>query len=187
MGAIESEYAGSGPTLAVLGDSITDQSRAELHHALDPHYRTKIGAVTGEGYGSGPLSVAAGEGRVLMLEAATQYARDDPAMVVIALGTNDAWNPRLRLDTAKAAMVEMIAKFSASCVVGVEVTEWSEAEGYNRDEARTLNGQLRDLADVVVPALPPSDVGADMIHPKVEGRKAFANAVASGVRKCAAG
>ena len=65
------------------------------------------------------------------------------------------------------------------------VSEWSEAENYDRDEARSLNAQLRDLADVVVPALEPADVGADMIHPTTEGRTAFAQAVASGVRKCA--
>jgi lysophospholipase L1-like esterase len=186
-GEIESEYAGSGPALVVLGDSIADQSRAELHRVLDPHYRTKIAALTGEGFGNGPLSAASGDGRALMLEAATDYARDDPVTVVIALGTNDAWNPRLGLDAAQAAMDDMVAMFPDSCVVGVEVSEWSEAENYDREEARALNEQLRTLVDVVVPALPPSDVGADMIHPRPEGRTAFAHAVASGVGECGSG
>jgi len=185
MGLIEDDYAGSGPTLVILGDSITDHSRAELHRALDPHYRTKIGAVVGEGFGGGPLSSAVGEGRSGMLGAATAYARDDPSTVVIALGTNDAWSPQLGLDAATEAMADMIARFPESCVVGVAVSEWSEAENYDRDEARSLNAQLGDLADVVVPALQPSDVGADMIHPTTEGRAAFAQAVASGVRRCA--
>jgi lysophospholipase L1-like esterase len=185
VGLIEHDYAGSGSTLVILGDSITDRSRAQLHRALDPHYRTKIGAVTGEGFGGGPLSAAVGEGRKGMLEAATEYARDDPSTVVIALGTNDAWNPQVGLNAATEAMAAMIAKFPESCVVAVAVSEWSEAENYDRDEARSLNAQLRNLADVVVPALESSDVGADMIHPTTEGRMAFAQAVASGVRRCA--
>jgi lysophospholipase L1-like esterase len=185
VGVIEDDYAGSGPTLVILGDSITNQSRAELHQVLDPHYRTKVGAVTGEGFGGGPLTAAVGEGRRGMLEAAAEYALDDPSTVVIALGTNDAWNPQLGLDAAKEAMAAMVATFPESCVVGVAVSEWSEAENYDRGEARSLNAQLRDLADVVVPALEPSDVGADMIHPTTEGKTAFAQAVASGVRTCA--
>jgi lysophospholipase L1-like esterase len=185
VGLIEDDYAGSGPTLVILGDSITDHSRAQLHRVLDPRYRTKIGAVTGEGFSGGPLSAAVGEGRRGMLEAATKYARDDPSTVVIALGTNDAWNPLLGLDAATEAMADMIVKFPESCVVGVAVSEWSEAENYDRDEAQSLNAQLRDLADVVVPALEPADVGADMIHPTTEGRTAFAQAVASGVGRCA--
>jgi hypothetical protein len=44
MGEIDSEYSGSGPTVVVLGDSIADLSRRELHRVLDPHYRTKIAA-----------------------------------------------------------------------------------------------------------------------------------------------
>lgn len=183
-GEIESEYAGSGPALVVLGDSIADQSRAELHRALDPHHRTKIAAVTGEGFGYGPLSAASGEGRALMLEAATEYARDDPTTVVISLGTNDAWNPRLGLDAATEAMADMVAMFPDSCVVGVEVSEWSDAENYDRAEARALNERLGDLVDVTVPALGPSDVGDDMIHPRPEGKKTFARSVASGVGRC---
>jgi lysophospholipase L1-like esterase len=184
MGAIESGYSGSGPTLVVLGDSITDQSRDELHQVLDPHYRTKIAAVTGEGFANGPLSASLGKGRAVMLETATDYARGKPTKVVIALGTNDAWNPRLSLDATHDAMAKMVAMFIESCVVGVEVSEWSEAESYDPNKARALNAQLRALADVIVPPLPPSEVGSDMIHPRTAGRKAFADAVASGVRQC---
>ena len=184
MGEIESEYSGSGPTVVVLGDSIADQSRRELHRVLDPHYRTKIAAVWGEGFASGPLSAAIAEGRAVMLGAAAEYARDTPATVVIALGTNDAWNPRLELDAAEDAMAQMVAEFPDSCIVGVEVNEWSKAENYDRSEAGALNEQLRARADVVVPALQPSDVGDDMIHPRAEGKRAFAHAVASGVRQC---
>lgn len=184
MGEVESEYSGSGPSVVVLGDSIADVSRRELHRVLDPHYRTKIAAVWGEGFASGPLSAAIAEGRAVMLEAAAEYARDTPATVVIALGTNDAWNPRLELDTAEDAMGQMVAEFPDSCIVGVEINEWSRAENYNRGEAAALNEQLRALADVVVPALQPSDVSDDMIHPKAEGRMAFARAIGSGVGQC---
>jgi lysophospholipase L1-like esterase len=184
MGEIESEYSGSGPTVVVLGDSIADQSRRELHRVLDPHYRTKIAAVWGEGFDSGPLSDAVAEGRAVMLEAAAEYARDTPTTVVIALGTNDAWNPRLELDAAEAGMAQMVGEFPRSCIVGVEVNEWSKAENYDASEARALNEQLRVLVDVVVPALQRSDVSDDMIHPKAEGKMVFARAVRSGVQQC---
>jgi hypothetical protein len=124
------------------------------------------------------------KGRAVMLEAAAEYARDTPATVVIALSTNHAWNPRLDLDAAEDAMSQMVAEFPESCIVGVEINEWSKAEHYDPREASALNEQLRDLADVVVPALQPSDVGDDMIHPKAEGRMAFARAIASSVRQC---
>ena len=184
MGEVESEYAGSGPTVVVLGDSIADVSRSELHQVLDPHHRTKIAAVWGEGFASGPLSAAIAEGKAVMLDAAAEYARDAPATVVLALGTNDAWNPRLELDAAEAAMAQMVAGFPDSCIVGVEINEWSKAQNYDRGEAAALNEQLRALVDVVVPALQPSDVADDMIHPKAKGRMAFARAIASGVGRC---
>jgi lysophospholipase L1-like esterase len=184
MGEIESEYSGSGPTVVVLGDSIADVSRTELHHVLDRHYRTKIAAVWGEGFASGPLSAAIAEGKAVMLVAAAEYARDTPTTVVVVLGTNDAWNPRLELDAAENAMAQMVAEFPTSCIVGVEINEWSKARNYDRGEAAALNEQLRVLADVVVPALEPSDVAEDMIHPKAEGRMAFARAIDSGIRRC---
>jgi lysophospholipase L1-like esterase len=184
FGDKESDYAGTGPTVVVLGDSITHLARAELHAALDPRYRTKIGAMLGEGYGGGPLSATLEVQRGIMLEIATEYAHDRPAVAVIALGTNDAWSRALRLDAATRAMAEMIAMFSSACVVGVEASEWSDAQTYDRDEARALNARLRELADVVVRALEPTDVGADAIHPTAAGRTAFARAVAAGVEQC---
>jgi hypothetical protein len=166
-------------TFAALGDGLP-----KLHRIRDRRYRTKIGAVTGEGFGGGPFSDAIKADMSVMVKAATEYADDDPAVVVLALGTNVAWKPELSLDAAESAMADMIAYFRNSCIVGVEISEWSDAENYDRNEARELNAWLRRLADVAVPALEPSDVGDDQIHPRPAGRKVFAEAMASAAREC---
>jgi hypothetical protein len=102
----------------------------------------------------------------------------------LALGTNEAWRPEFSLDVAESAIADMITYFPHSCIVGVEISEWSEAENYDRSEARELNAWLRKRADVAVPALEPPDVGDDQMHQRPAGGKVFAEAAAFTARQC---
>ena len=113
----------------MLGDSITVESGHALHRVLDDRYRNKISAIIGEGFGGGPRSKAVGASPSVLTQAAQRDAKDNPAIVVLALGTNDAWSSALALDPALAAIRKMDALFPNVCVVAVAVNEWSTANG----------------------------------------------------------
>jgi hypothetical protein len=68
----------AGPSLALLGDSITVRATPSLHTALDPEYRVRLGAEVGMTFAD-------------MQETARTLGADRPRSVV-ALGTNDVWN-----------------------------------------------------------------------------------------------
>jgi lysophospholipase L1-like esterase len=182
-GSVEEGYSGDGPRVAILGDSIIVLSSDAIHEALDARYATRIGAVTGEGLGGGPLSTGL-NGRPFAEATAETFAGDRPDVLVLALGTNDAWLPELGLDAALAGLTTVTGLFPDSCLVAVLVNDWSEAERYDRTEAAAINEALVARADVVVESLGPEETIDDMIHPNPAGLEAMARGIAEGVDRC---
>jgi lysophospholipase L1-like esterase len=189
MGAVEEEFEGDGPTVVVVGDSLTVSSRAELRDALDG-YAVKIAALRGEGLAGGPFSER--WDRLIMAEALEAYATDSPDVLVFALGTNDAWQSDLTTEELDAGWDRFLDLYPDTCLVGVTVTEDAPAaEGYDVAEAAHVNERIRADADVVVDwdaegggerYTDPSDT----IHLTEEGAELRARLIAEGVDTCIA-
>jgi len=185
LGSVEHRWSGEGThTVVVLGDSITVLARDSLREALGARYRTKIAALTGEGFGGGPLTSSLDAGEPLLQQAAAEYGADSPDVVVLALGTNDAWQPSLVLDDALDGMTFIVSQFPASCIVAVEIAASSDADGYDEVEAGALNDALAGIGDEVVPALTAAETRPDRIHPNDRGVYGFVERVASAVDRC---
>jgi hypothetical protein len=185
FGRIEADYQGDGPKVVVLGDSITVQSRAELQREL-ADYALKVGALRGEGLGGGPFSETFGEGA--MLGAARLYAPDDPEVVVIALGTNDAWSADIALPATREAWRTITGFFDSACIVGVTIVEATTAAGYDADEARAINELITADSDQVVDwrELGARVTAGDGIHVTPEGAEVRAEAIRRAVDACSA-
>lgn len=186
FGTIGSEYEGTGPKVALLGDSISVRSREQVREALSG-YSLKVGAVRGEGLSGGSISRALGGGS--MLDVAAQYAKDPPEVLVLELGTNDAWLAPLSAEDATAAVETIVGEFPSSCVVAVTITEVSTAKGYDRGEARRINRSVRSVADQIVEwgtesTGRPGLLLPDGIHPTGQGSEVLAAGIADGVRSC---
>jgi lysophospholipase L1-like esterase len=182
-GSIEETYEGDGRRVVVFGDSLTVQSRGALGRELTD-YALKVAAVRGEGLGGGPFSERFET--EMMLGAAETYAKDDPEVAVLALGTNDAWSEKLSVPAAREAWQTMTALFDQACIVGVTVTEETAATGYDVDEARAINELIVDGADEVVDwrELGPPVTAGDGIHLTPEGAAVRAEAIRRAVEAC---
>jgi lysophospholipase L1-like esterase len=187
FGSAEESFTGSGPTVVILGDSLVVQARDRLHELLDTDHSTKIAAYVGEGLGGGSFTAALGADEPAMQTIAADYEADGADVLVLALGTNDAWRPELGVDDAVAGIDEIVARFPGACVVGVEVNPWSEAPSYDPAEADAITVALAEVADVMVPSLTPEQTADDQIHPNDDGREALASGIADAVRGCGAG
>ena len=186
-GAIEAEYEGTGPEVVILGDSLTVRSREELRTRLSA-YSLRVGALVGEGLSGGPISEAAGGGG--MPTVAARFAEDEPAIAVIALGTNDATLSQLTVEDAAEALGQITDAFEGSCIVTLTVTEQGAVEGYDADEARRINELLRSAGDEVVPWAERSNddperyLEDDRIHPSEAGRSLFAELMGDAIDRC---
>lgn len=187
FGSAEEAFSGSGPTVVILGDSLVVQTRDQLHELLDADHATKIAAYVGEGFGGGSFTAALGADEPAMQGVAADYEADGADVLVLALGTNDAWLPELGVDDAVAGIEEIVARFPGACIVGVEVNPWSEAPGYEPAEADAITAALEGVADVMVPSLTPDQTDADQIHPNADGREALASGIAEAVGDCGTG
>lgn len=170
-----------------MGDSLTVQARASLRAQLD-HYTLKVGALFGEGISGGALSryMAA----PIMPAVAADYAQDQPDVLVIALGTNDVWQPGYGADSFEMAWHHTLRQFPGACTVGVTVTETDQVLLYSREEAQKVNRVIRRTADVVIDwaeiGKSPDYTTPDNIHLTANGRTHFAELIAAGVAECAA-
>ena len=186
---IEHTYLGSGPKVAIVGDSLAAFSRPELRAQLSG-YAVKIAASWGEGFGGGPISRSFGSDVDILGEAAHHYetARDRPAALVVALGTNNAWNPKLTLAMVDDAWDQIASDYRGKCLVAVTVNDTSAAEGYDNAKARAVNHRLRQRADVIVDwaALGTSDTytGPDHIHLTPAGYQYRAELIRKAVDSC---
>jgi len=165
------------PSVAVLGDSITFQSEAEIRAALAA--TTLVSLVGRSGKTIGELQPDA--------DAA---ALSTPDIVVINLGSNDAYNA---VDPTKTMLDldHMMATFPASHLVMVTITASFFTESFNA-RARAINRQIRASRAVVVPwdkivaaeNAQPSPAGpllVDGLHPEPRGRVLLANKIAQAV------
>lgn len=181
----ERAYSGRGPRVLVIGDSISVAGSASLRRHLT-NVSLKVQAWRGEGMSGGPFSHAFGQ--KIVRDVGDREAPNHPSVVVIAIGTNDAWNPKLGLTAYAAGWERLQRQFASSCIVGVTVTERSTAPRYDRGEARAINRLIRRDSDVV------ADWGrignrapyltSDEIHPTVAGRERHGQVVAGAVRTC---
>lgn len=185
-GAVEANFIGRGPKLAILGDSLTVLEWKRLYAGLEPHYSVAISAWFGEGYNAGKASAVFGH-RAMMPYAAARYARAKPRIVVIALGTNDAWNRRSTAG-ALAAMRTMVAGFRGACLVGVTVPEHSTVKGWSNAEAHALNIAMRSWADQIVDweklSKQAGVLGSDGVHTTPAGTALRARAIIDAVDHC---
>lgn len=165
------------PTVAVLGDSITYQSEMEIRAALAS--TTLISLVGRSGKTIGEVQPDA--------DAA---AASVPDIVVINLGTNDAYN---KLDPAKSHLdlVHMMATFPESHLVMVTITASFFTEAFN-SRARAINAAIRASRAVVVPwdeivaaeaasGSPAGPLLVDGLHPEPRGRLLLAERIGQAV------
>lgn len=185
LGGTDHQWIGSGPKVVILGDSLTVSSRSELRERL-AHTSLKIGAHFGEGLAGGSISDAVGD-RVMITISST-YALDPPEVVVIALGTNDAWNPDLDLVDSVAAWDSIRSHFAGACIVGVTATESATKNSYDQETARTLNELIRSDSHQVVDWAATGtsrDLHTDdLIHLTPRGRAHRSDLIAESVDQC---
>lgn len=190
LGSVDDEPTGSGPLVAILGDSLTTSSRDLL--VADLHDRSVlIGAMFGEGWADGPFSDKLDADPPLIVDAALRYAAQRPAVMVLALGTNDAWNPSLPVDDALRQVDRALEAIeNGTCVVVVEVDESvPEQANYDGERAARINDRLATRAEVTVPWSELTDLhrrwlADDGIHLRAAGRRARSTLIADAVASC---
>ena len=167
-------YTGSaaGPTVAVLGNSITALSVEELPLALDDAYRS---------------SSAGRSGRTIeeLLPLGEQYAATGPSIVVVEAGSNDAGVPEAEWSglSVLAAQARMLETFpGARCIVWVNLTTHTTREPFDT-HARGVNAGVafwkeRDprviVADWDGASAGRTDLLIDGVHPNHAGQRMFA-------------
>lgn len=125
---------GPGPTVAVLGDSITQMSTTAIHTAIDPIAEVSVVGINNQRFDQ-------------LQPVAERYGATAPDQVVIALGTNDAGQGRPLVDT-QAAVETMLATFpSASCITVLTPTDATGLANYN-EAVGPLIDYLRSLPDL---------------------------------------
>lgn len=184
---VDTDYKGHGPKVVVLGDSITNSVHDRLHTAFAGR-SARIVSALGEGLTGGPWT-STDPVPMMVIQAdilAATTTGSTGVVAVVALGTNDAWNPRLTSDPV-AALDLILDSFAGACTVGVEVTLGAGIVGYNGVKAAAINAELVARADVVVDwrerALP-GDIEADGIHLTPVGQVSYAAAVGAAVANC---
>jgi len=187
-GVIGRRYQGSGPKVVVLGDSLTVQSRTQLRSVLAKR-SIKIFGINGEGLSGGAYSEL--RGHPVVPRIITEYASDPPAVVVMALGTNDVWRSDLTLAGFEAGLDRLADAFPRACQVGVTVTETSRGLLYDRDKAIAVNKEIRARADVVVDWAklgpgPRYTLEVDHIHLTGEGARFRSDLIGRAVDRCLA-
>lgn len=179
---------GSGPLVAVVGDSLTNSVHDRLHEGLG-EVSTTITTAAGEGFAGGPWTDKWGLTTPWMVDRAAVQASLGPAVGVVALGTNDVWTDRLRELDALPAVDATFGAFGDTCTVGVLVAEETSAVGYDEAKAAAINERIRADADVVVDwrlHAVEADIDSDDIHLTSSGGDAYVAALRSAVDECLA-
>ena len=187
QGELAAKYTGSGPKVAIIGDSLTMLGWDRLYDDLTANFQVRIAAWYGEGYDGGPFSVVLKSPQPILEGAAASIAESKPSIVVLALGTNDVWSQR-NTSQAQSTMRAMVDMFPGACMVGVTLPEQSDAQSWSPSEARALNDAMRQWAHVVVDwatlSRRPGMLGSDHLHTTAAGTRLRADAIASAVEKC---
>jgi lysophospholipase L1-like esterase len=173
--------------VAMIGDSITNGSRAELEYVLTAQGVQDVSIEAEDGrrieLGDGTGSPLSGQRALYSMLASGM----SPDVWVIALGTNDAGQYADQADYARLVqlLVDMVP--DGVPLVWVDVYRGDQPEGSQQfDDA--LRATLAGRADTVV--VPWSTIAADPtrgvlrsddVHPNQDGRAVFATVVAQGV------
>lgn len=178
------------PTVAIVGDSITEQGESALRQVLGDDWRLTI-----EGRSGATIAE--------QLPAARRVASGLPSQVIVNLGTNDVMRGD---DLGRAAddLQEVVAAFpEATCIHLVTVNEgivWdgepaaARAEELNRSMTELAAAEPRvDVIDwsAVVAAYEAGDqadgpILTDTIHPSPRGQLALASHYAEALAACGA-
>ena len=186
---VDDTWVGNGPKVAILGDSLTASNSLEMIRTL-PDLSLKFVAFTGEGFAGGPLSTGFNRDSVLYDGAVAISIQDQPDVVVIALGTNDAWTPAVSASSAITELDRIVALFPESCIVATTIRELvPEQVDYDMLKARALNERLLAVADEVIDwnaavVADPGLVGSDGIHLSPAGHEQRAALTTIAVAKC---
>lgn len=189
MHRVDETWVGTGPQVVFLGDSLTVVGDLPLISAL-PNRASRIIAFFGEGFSGGPFSTGFGLESVVYHDAQRLSTSERPDVVVLALGTNDAWRSTLPATSSIAGIDRMVALFPESCIVATTVDEdVPEQTNYSSDHAHTINGHLATVSDVVVDwqaeiDADPSLVASDGIHLTTAGSNRRAAVAAAAVDDC---
>jgi lysophospholipase L1-like esterase len=179
-------YTGDGAKVVIIGDSLTVLGWKRLYDDLTAHYAVRIGALGGEGY-AGNAFRSGLRSRPFVLVDAEQFAKSHPAIAVLAVGTNDAWNAR-NIEKALGTMHAMVSDLAPACMVGVTVPAQSSAQGWSPRVARALNAAMRTWAKVVVDwaslSRKPGTLLPDDVHTTAAGTVLRADAIAAAVKRC---
>jgi hypothetical protein len=176
-----------GDHLAVIGDSITDLTREELHRELNPSWAVSVDGRHG-------YTVAE------QVPTANVYGAQTPppAVAVVNLGTNDSTQgiPVQQVDSAMGQVLAPLA--SARCVVLVTVNAntmdparneraneinfwvlWARAASDGRIRLADWNTVVHDHYD-----RNDRDLTTDMVHPNQKGQDLLADVVTDAVAGC---
>lgn len=188
LGQIDRVPVGSGPLVAVLGDSLTVSIRDALAAAMSDR-SLLVAAVSGEGW-TGGVFTRDNPGDPPVVAAGLEYAALGPAVSVLALGTNDAWSSELPVQAALDQIDRVAGALGGSCIVAVEIDEdVPEQSAFDTDAARAINEKLRSVAGQVVPwnwAANGGDglVAEDGIHLTEAGQELRARLTDEAVDRC---
>lgn len=175
--------------VALVGDSITEQSESTLHQVLDPTFKVRV-------RGRGGYRIEE------MEPYAIELATTKPEQVVINLGTNDVLT-NWPVEKATAAMNRMVTTFkNARCVYIVTITEglFSAEDPNQAARALVFNLELRRIAAAhnvkiidwaglvrsdTASGSPQGQLTYDTVHPSEEGRRRLGQLYRSSLETCA--
>lgn len=178
------------PTVAIVGDSITEQGESALKQVLADDWRLSIDGRSG-------FTVAE------QLPAARSLGEQAPTQVVVNLGTNDVMKGNDLTESA-AALAEVVAAFPATtCIHLVTINEGIEMAGRSyADRSAEMNRSIAALAaadprvdvidwSAVVAAYEAGDqadgpILTDTVHPSPRGQLALALHYAEALSACPA-
>lgn len=181
---LDPDYTGDGPTVAVYGDSLTVRATPVLRELFEGEgLSARITAVQGEGFGGGQWSSIMDPDGLI-----ASTAEEDPVhrdVVVIALGTNDAWEELLSVEAALEGLDRIVGAVGDACIIAVEASEDSENESYDEDEARRINEAVRVAADRIIEFdLVAEHRSDDDVHLTSEGYEILARAMVAEAKAC---
>lgn len=179
VGVVSSACSGGTGTVAVVGDSITFQTKEHLDPEVNWDVAASIGATSAQ-----------------MLPEAQRLAGEGPSQAVINLGTNDALQ-QIPVQDTEATLESIVGAFDDSRCVHL-VTLGTQLPASGEPPASELAGQLNDwmrrFADerdnVSVIDWDEELAGEDQlllddhIHPNVPGRERLAAMMADAVESC---
>ncbi len=175
-------------TVAIVGDSITEQGRDVLAGELSGEWQLKVDGEPGYTIEQ-------------QVPAARTLAESDPSQVIVNLGTNDVLQG-VAISESEAALREVVAAFPrATCIHLVDVNEDMLVVGGDGPErARAVNEVIRRVAaedariDVVSWAgivdqqleagQPDGPILVDTIHPSQRGKELLTEAYAEALAAC---